>query len=58
MRTNLALRERNPILHPHPDMPADTRLWAALQNASGGSWGGCVYDTDRIAELLNQATTK
>jgi len=31
---------------------ADTRLWAALQNASGGSWGGCVYDADRIADLL------
>ena len=55
---DLALRERNPILHPHPDMPADTRLWAALQNASGGSWGGCVYDTDRIAELLEQATIR
>ncbi len=43
---------------PHPDLaidprvPADTRLWAALQNASGGSWGGCVYDVERIGELL------
>jgi putative YjhG/YagF family dehydratase len=43
---------------PHPDMaadprlPDDTRLWAALQNASGGTWGGCVYDVDRIIELL------
>jgi len=36
----------------HPDLPDDTRLWAALQNASGGSWGGCVYDTQRICELL------
>ncbi|MGH7995895.1 MAG: YjhG/YagF family D-xylonate dehydratase [Opitutaceae bacterium] len=34
--------------------PADTRLWAALQNASGGSWGGCVYDPDRIAELISK----
>ena len=42
----------------HPDLrrdervPADTRLWAALQDASGGSWSGCVYDADRIAQLL------
>jgi putative YjhG/YagF family dehydratase len=35
-----------------PAVPADTRLWAALQNAAGGSWGGCVYDADRIADLI------
>jgi dihydroxyacid dehydratase/phosphogluconate dehydratase len=46
---------------PHPDLqrdsrvPSDTRLWAALQKASGGTWGGCVYDTDRIARLLETA---
>ena len=33
-------------------LPDDTRLWAALQNASGGTWAGCVYDVDRIIELL------
>ncbi|HEX2852209.1 MAG TPA: YjhG/YagF family D-xylonate dehydratase [Opitutaceae bacterium] len=33
-------------------VPDDTLLWAALQSASGGSWGGCVYDSQRIAELL------
>jgi putative YjhG/YagF family dehydratase len=33
-------------------LPADTRLWAALQRASGGAWGGCVYDVERIVELL------
>jgi putative YjhG/YagF family dehydratase len=48
----LAARPPSEKLHPHPDLPADTRLWAALQNASGGSWGGCVYDVDRIASLL------
>lgn len=32
--------------------PDDTLLWAALQHASGGSWGGSVYDARRIAELL------
>jgi putative YjhG/YagF family dehydratase len=48
----LAARPRNPILKRHPDMPADTKLWAALQNASGGSWGGCVFDVEKIASLL------
>jgi len=32
--------------------PADTRLWAALQQASGATWGGCVFDVDRIVVLL------
>lgn len=45
-------RGRHPDLQPDPRVPADTRLWAALQNASGGSWAGCVHDPDRIAELL------
>lgn len=47
-----AARPAHPNLQPDPRVPSDTRLWAALQNASGGSWGGCVYDVDRIAELL------
>ena len=33
-------------------LPDDTRLWAALQDASGGTWGGCVYDVDAILETL------
>ncbi len=33
-------------------LPADTRLWAALQDASGGTWGGCVYDTDAVVAAL------
>jgi putative YjhG/YagF family dehydratase len=47
--------ERRPTrgdLAPHPKLPADTRLWAALQLASGGIWGGCVYDPDRVAAAL------
>jgi xylonate dehydratase len=32
----------------HPELPDDTRLWAALQQASGGTWGGCVFDVDSI----------
>ncbi len=35
-----------------PDLPDDTRLWAALQAVSGGTWGGCVYDVDSIASQL------
>ena len=36
----------------NPDLPDDTRLWAALQNASGGTWGGCVYDVAEIIKKL------
>lgn len=51
----LAERPANPVLKPDPRVPDDTRLWAALQNASGGIWAGCVYDPDRIASLLAKA---
>jgi putative YjhG/YagF family dehydratase len=50
--TEFKARERHPGLRLDPRVPADTRLWAALQNASGGSWGGCVYDADRVTKLL------
>ncbi len=48
------LRQRTfaPELAPDPALPSDTRLWAALQSASGGPWGGCVFDVDRIVEKL------
>ena len=39
-------------LRPDPALPADTRLWAALQQASGGIWGGCVYDSEAIVRRL------
>lgn len=39
-------------LRPHPQLPDDTRLWAALQHVSGGTWGGCVFDVDTIVETL------
>lgn len=48
----LAERAPRPDLSPDPDLPDDTRLWAALQNAGGGTWGGCSYDVDRIVEAL------
>lgn len=48
----LAARPPHPHLGPDPGLPADTRLWAALQQASGGIWRGCIYDVDRIVQLL------
>ena len=48
----LAARTPHPNLKVDPRVPSDTRLWAALQNASGGSWAGCVYDAARIEHLL------
>ncbi len=54
------LKERNP----HPDLkevenlPDDTKLWAALQNASGGTWSGCIYDVDKIINLIGRIDCK
>jgi len=48
----LARRDPHPDLAPDPALPADTKLWAALQQAGGGTWGGCVFDVERITELL------
>ena len=53
----LASREPHPELRVDPDMPDDTRLWAALQQVGGGTWGGCVYDVDAIVERLGFQTT-
>jgi putative YjhG/YagF family dehydratase len=50
--TILAAREPHTDLTPHPDLPDDTRLWAALQAAGGGTWGGCVYDVQAITTRL------
>jgi dihydroxyacid dehydratase/phosphogluconate dehydratase len=51
----LAARAPRPDLKPHPALPEDTRLWAALVHASGGVWGGCVYDTAAIVARLERA---
>jgi hypothetical protein len=50
----LAQRSPRADLAPHPELPADTRLWAALVQASGGVWGGCVYDVDQIVARLEK----
>ena len=49
----LEARGLNPALKHDAFLPDDTRLWAALQSASGGTWNGSVYDVDRIIEVLN-----
>ena len=54
----LARRAARSDLAPNPDLPADTRLWAALQLAGGGTWAGCVYDADRITAALASATER
>jgi putative YjhG/YagF family dehydratase len=48
----LASRPPRPDLAPDPNLPEDTRLWAALQAVSGGTWGGCVFDAEAIAARL------
>jgi xylonate dehydratase len=48
----LARRAMRKDLAPNAALPEDTRLWAALQAASGGTWAGCVYDAERIMERL------
>ena len=50
----LTARAPRTDLAPHPQLPEDTRLWAMLQNASGGTWGGCVYDAEAIGKRLGQ----
>lgn len=54
----LQTRELHPALRPDPRLPDDTRLWAALQQFGGGTWGGCVYDVDAIVEALNKSQPK
>ena len=48
----LAERPLRSDLRPDANLPDDTRIWAALQDASGGVWGGCVYDVDAILEVI------
>jgi putative YjhG/YagF family dehydratase len=45
-------RAAHPDLQPHPKLPDDSRLWAALQHASGSTWNGCFYDVDRIVAVI------
>ena len=49
----LALRSPHPLMKPNAALPDDTRLWAALQQLGGGTWGGCVYDVDAITSAIS-----
>ncbi len=52
----LAARSPRPDLQADPALPPETRLWAALQQVSGGPWGGSVYDADAIVRTLAAGT--
>lgn len=54
----LNARPAHPGLGPDPELPDDTRLWAALQAVSGGTWRGCVYDVDKITTALKEYMNK
>ena len=46
-------RPMNPNLREDPNMPESVKLWAALQNTGGGTWGGCVPNVGEIIKKLN-----
>ena len=50
----LASRPPREDLAADPHLPDDSRLWAALQHASGGTWGGCVFDVEAILAKLGK----
>lgn len=54
----LAVRSMHPELKAHAALPEETRLWAALQMAGGGTWGGCVYDVETIVKWLEAGKSK
>jgi putative YjhG/YagF family dehydratase len=50
----LASRTPRGDLAPDPRLPDATRLWAMLQDTSGGTWGGCVFDVEAIGQRLRE----
>jgi putative YjhG/YagF family dehydratase len=50
----LASRAPREDLAPDPRLPDATRLWAMLQDTSGGTWGGCVFDVEAIGRRLRE----
>ena len=50
----LQQRAMNPALRPVENLPDDTKLWSLLQGLSGGTWGGCVYDHESLADLISK----
>jgi len=48
----LAARAPRPDLAADDNLPDDTRIWAVLQEASGGTWGGAVFDAESILRVM------
>jgi len=49
----LAARAPRSDLAADGNLPDDTRIWAALQDASGGAWGGAVFDAESILRVIS-----
>jgi putative YjhG/YagF family dehydratase len=45
-------RPASPGLAADAALPDDTRIWAALQDVSGGTWGGAVFDAEAILRTI------
>jgi putative YjhG/YagF family dehydratase len=48
----LESRTARPDLAADVKLPDETRIWAALQDVSGGPWGGSVYDAEAILKVI------
>jgi dihydroxyacid dehydratase/phosphogluconate dehydratase len=46
-------RSMNPKLKEDPNLPESVKLWAALQNTGGGTWGGCVPNIKEVIRKLS-----
>ena len=51
-RKLLDQRKTDASLQVDEAVPDETRLWSALQQLGGGTWGGCVFDVKKIIEKL------
>ena len=45
-------RPIHPDLREDINLPKSVKLWAALQNTGGGTWGGCVPSVDEVIKKL------
>lgn len=48
----LANRTARNDLQAQKGLPDDTRLWALLQDISGGTWAGCCFDIEKIISAM------
>ena len=54
----LEARSPSVTLAADPALPDDTRMWALIQQLSGGTWGGCVYDVERLAAVVDASSMR